>query len=86
MPSSADSPDGPAASGGVWLDFDPTNNRRAGEDYVWLAIGRDFSDVSPIRGVLHGGASHQLKVSVTVAPPNDPLWARLDATPATRPA
>ncbi|MFM1906515.1 MAG: hypothetical protein RLZZ591_192 [Pseudomonadota bacterium] len=55
-----------------WLDFDPTNNRDGwgspGEDYVTLATGRDFSDVSPMRGVIHGGASHTLTVGVTVAP------------------
>jgi transglutaminase-like putative cysteine protease len=53
-----------------WCDFDPTNNRSGwhspGEDYVTLATGRDFSDVSPIRGVIHGGASHTLVVGVTV--------------------
>ncbi|MDO9165635.1 MAG: transglutaminase family protein [Rhodoferax sp.] len=58
-----------------WCDLDPTNNRcgwhSPGEDYVTLATGRDFIDVSPIRGVIHGGASHTLTVGVTVeaAPP-----------------
>lgn len=55
-----------------WCDLDPTNNRAGwhapGEDYVTLARGRDFADVSPIRGVIHGGASHTLYVGVTVAP------------------
>ena len=55
-----------------WCDLDPTNNRfgwhSPGEDYVTLATGRDFSDVSPIRGVIHGGASHTLSVGVTVEP------------------
>lgn len=55
-----------------WCDLDPTNNRSGwhspGEDYVTLAIGRDFSDVSPLRGVIHGGASHTLTVGVTVEP------------------
>jgi len=53
-----------------WCDFDPTNNRcgwhSPGADYVTMANGRDFSDVSPIRGVIHGGASHTLQVAVTV--------------------
>jgi transglutaminase-like putative cysteine protease len=53
---------------GQWLDFDPTNNRTAGEDYVTLATGRDFSDVSPLRGVILGGADHLLDVEVTVTP------------------
>ncbi len=55
-----------------WCDLDPTNNRSGwhspGEDYVTLAVGRDFSDVSPMRGVIHGGASHSLEVAVTVEP------------------
>jgi transglutaminase-like putative cysteine protease len=55
-----------------WCDLDPTNNRAGwhspGEDYVTLATGRDFADVSPIRGVIHGGASHTLIVGVTVEP------------------
>jgi transglutaminase-like putative cysteine protease len=59
----------PGADGpGDWADFDPTNGRQPGEDYVTLAIGRDYSDVSPMRGVLHGGARHTLAVSVTVRP------------------
>jgi len=59
----------PGADGpGDWADFDPTNGRQPGEDYVTLAIGRDYSDVSPMRGVLHGGARHTLAVSVTVQP------------------
>ncbi len=53
---------------GRWHDLDPTNNRAPADDYVTLAIGRDYSDVSPLRGVIHGGASHILKVAVTVAP------------------
>jgi len=55
-----------------WWDFDPTNNRDGwctpGEDYVTLALGRDYADVSPIRGVIHGGANHVLTVGVTVEP------------------
>lgn len=59
--------------GAGWCDFDPTNDRSGwgspGEDYVTLAIGRDYSDVSPVRGVLHGGgANHALHVGVTVQP------------------
>ena len=62
-----------------WCDFDPTNDRDGwgtpGEDYVTLAIGRDYADVSPIRGVIHGGAHHTLRVGVTVEPLDDgPLF------------
>ena len=53
---------------GQWFDFDPTNNRAPGEDYVTLATGRDFLDVSPLRGVIRGGARHTLDVAVTVTP------------------
>ncbi|MBS3998347.1 MAG: transglutaminase family protein [Hydrogenophaga sp.] len=60
---------------GAWFDFDPTNNRcgwgSPGEDYVTLATGRDFADVSPMRGVIQGGAGHTLSVAVTVAPPDE---------------
>ena len=62
---------------GQWFDLDPTNNRwglnSPGEDYVTLALGRDFGDVSPVRGVIHGGASHTLEVGVTVFPIDDHL-------------
>jgi len=55
-----------------WLDLDPTNDRTGwaspGEDYVRLAVGRDFADVSPLRGVLQGGGAHTLEVAVTVTP------------------
>ncbi len=60
--------DGGAGSDGHWLDFDPTNNRMPGEDYVTLATGRDFLDVSPLRGVIRGGSQHILDVAVTVTP------------------
>jgi transglutaminase-like putative cysteine protease len=54
----------------LWLDLDPTNNRSGwfspGCDYATLAWGRDFGDVSPLRGVIYGGANHSLKVAVTV--------------------
>ncbi len=59
---------GEAVPQGVWADLDPTNARAPGEEYVTLATGRDFADVSPVRGVLHGGANHALQVAVTVTP------------------
>lgn len=68
LTGSATQPDAAAC----WVDMDPTNDRAGwptpGEDYVTLALGRDFSDVSPLRGVIHGGASHTLSVGVTVEP------------------
>ena len=64
---------GSVPSQGRWLDFDPTNNRMPGEDYVTLATGRDFLDVSPMRGVIRGGARHTLRVAVTVEPLSQPM-------------
>jgi transglutaminase-like putative cysteine protease len=51
-----------------WVDFDPTNNCVPTDGHITLAWGRDYSDVSPIRGVLLGGAKHSLKVGVDVMP------------------
>jgi transglutaminase-like putative cysteine protease len=51
-----------------WVALDPTNDRRVGRDHVTLAWGRDFGDVSPLRGVILGGAEHELTVNVTVRP------------------
>ena len=70
-----------------WVDLDPTNNRwgwfAPGADYVTVATGRDFGDVSPLRGVIHGGASHTLSVGVTVTEvPSDNSG---EATAATTP-
>ena len=58
--------------GARWCDFDPTNNTcgwgAPSDGYITLAVGRDYADVSPIRGVIHGGANHTLHVGVTVEP------------------
>lgn len=51
-----------------WVDFDPTNNCLADDEHVTLAWGRDFGDVTPMRGVILGGGEQTLKVHVTVAP------------------
>lgn len=51
-----------------WIDADPTNNILPGDRHITVAWGRDFSDVSPLRGVVVGGGNHSLGVSVDVAP------------------
>lgn len=51
-----------------WLGIDPTNAIDAGNDHIMLAIGRDFSDVSPIYGVFVGSGAQELKVGVDVVP------------------
>jgi transglutaminase-like putative cysteine protease len=49
-----------------WVDFDPTNNVIPQGDHVTAAYGRDFADVTPLRGVILGGGQHQLSVAVDV--------------------
>lgn len=49
-----------------WLELDPTNDLLVGDEHVAVAYGRDFSDVTPLRGVILGGGSHTLSVAVTV--------------------
>jgi transglutaminase-like putative cysteine protease len=51
-----------------WIDVDPTNNLLPGERHVTVAWGRDFSEVSPVRGVLVGSGRHSLTVAVDVCP------------------
>ena len=47
-----------------WVDFDPTNNLLPGEEHITVAFGRDYSDVSPVSGVITGGGAHRVQVSV----------------------
>jgi transglutaminase-like putative cysteine protease len=51
-----------------WVDFDPTNDLLPSDEHVTVAFGRDFADVTPIRGVILGGGQHRLDVSVDVSP------------------
>jgi transglutaminase-like putative cysteine protease len=49
-----------------WFDFDPTNAVLPGQRHVSVAWGRDFSDVSPLKGVVLGGGKHSVAVAVDV--------------------
>jgi hypothetical protein len=49
-----------------WLGIDPTNNCIANETHVRLAVGRNFSDCSPVKGVYKGTSGHKLEVAVSV--------------------
>jgi transglutaminase-like putative cysteine protease len=49
-----------------WVGFDPTNNSQATERHIACAMGRDYSDVPPSRGVFKGDAESQLAVGVSV--------------------
>jgi transglutaminase-like putative cysteine protease len=74
-----------------WVGFDPTNDGEARERHVRVAVGRDYADVPPTRGVFKGDAASDLAVAVKIgrvdAPPppvviGEPVWAsREDAPP-----
>jgi transglutaminase-like putative cysteine protease len=49
-----------------WIDLDPTNDQIPQEQYITTAIGRDYRDVAPLRGVFYGGGEHELTVAVDV--------------------
>ncbi len=51
-----------------WVDFDPTNNLLVSDEHVTLAWGRNFQDVSPLRGIILGGGRHSLRVNVDLDP------------------
>jgi transglutaminase-like putative cysteine protease len=55
-----------------WVAFDPTNQLVGGERHIRVALGRDYADVAPTRGVYKGDAESTLSVVVTVAPVNSP--------------
>ncbi len=61
-----------------WVAFDPTNNVVGANRHIRVAIGRDYADVPPTRGVYKGDAESKLSVAVTVSP--------LDAPPPEEPA
>jgi transglutaminase-like putative cysteine protease len=54
--------------GSGWIDFDPTNNLQSSVEHITLGWGRDFLDVTPVRGVINGGGTQTLEVKVTVGP------------------
>lgn len=49
-----------------WLDLDPTNDMAVGDEHITCAWGRDYEDVSPIKGLVVGGGEHALSVAVDV--------------------
>jgi hypothetical protein len=70
------------------VGFDPTNNVLAGERHIQVAVGRDYQDVPPTRGVFKGAAGSELTVAVHVRPfgesGNGPSPARIVEQPAYR--
>ena len=51
-----------------WVDFDPTNDLLPDTQHITVAFGRDFGDISPLRGIILGGGGHEPEVAVTVTP------------------
>lgn len=49
-----------------WVDFDPTNNLLPADQHIVVAWGRDYSDVTPLKGTILGGVQHELQVNVDV--------------------
>ena len=68
-----------------WVAMDPTNACPADERHVTVAVGRDYSDVAPVRGTLHGGDGQILEVAVTMVAPSSP-FPLTDPTPRQTPA
>jgi transglutaminase-like putative cysteine protease len=64
-----------------WVAFDPTNNLTGTEKHIAVALGRDYGDVPPTRGVYKGGGESELAVLVTVTPADSP--EPQDLRPAT---
>lgn len=54
--------------GAGWLDVDPTNNMVPFQSHVTLSWGRDYGDVSPVRGIIQGGRDHKVEVGVDMEP------------------
>jgi transglutaminase-like putative cysteine protease len=54
--------------GAGWLDFDPTNDVMPSDAHVTLAWGRDYGDVTPVKGITLGGRGQAVEVEVYVKP------------------
>jgi transglutaminase-like putative cysteine protease len=51
-----------------WVGFDPTNDKLADTDHIFLGMGRDYSDVAPLDGTFRGAGGQSMTFSVDVAP------------------
>jgi len=58
-----------------WIEVDPTNDVVPSDRNIVLAWGRDYDDVSPVKGVTLGGGSHTVEVNVSVTPIAEPASA-----------
>ena len=64
------------------MDLDPTNDLLPDQQHITLGWGRDYGDVSPLHGVILGGARHKLAVGVSVVPLDPAEWDAALAAPA----
>lgn len=71
-----------------WVDFDPTNNLLPDTEHITVALGRDFGDISPLRGIILGGGGAEPEVAVTVTPLDEAVVpvALAAAAPKEQPA
>lgn len=49
-----------------WVDLDPTNNMYMRSEHLTVGWGRDFDDMSPVKGIMTGGGTHTIAVDVSV--------------------
>ncbi len=63
-----------------WIDLDPTNNLLCGDEHVTVAMGRDYADVSPLRGAVIGGGTQKVRIQVTMAPEEEVSQAHAPPT------
>jgi transglutaminase-like putative cysteine protease len=54
--------------GNGWISFDPTNNLMVSDSHITLAWGRDYGDVTPVKGIALGGGTQTVEVEVYVRP------------------
>src|ERR1044071_4233153 len=54
--------------GAGWQALDPTHNRQPDETYVKIAVGRDYADVAPVKGIYKGTTERTMKVEVRIEP------------------
>lgn len=73
----------PGAAHG-WVDFDPTNNLLPDTEHITVAFGRDFADISPLRGIILGGGGAEPEVAVTVTPLAEAAPPVVEKSPAGR--
>ncbi len=69
-----------------WVDFDPTNNKVLASQHITIAWGRDYSDVTPLKGIIFGGGKMSMKVAVDVLNLDRAAGSATSAGDAVQPA